>query len=109
MNSISVQLLNNMNEDHFEILRTIQKKPKSSQRELADELGFSLGKLNYCLRALKHKGFVKIQNFKKNPKKLSYIYVLTPKGITEKTKITINFMKSKMQEYDDLKRDFEKS
>jgi EPS-associated MarR family transcriptional regulator len=108
MNSISVQLLNNMNEDHFEILRTIQKKPKSSQRELADELGFSLGKLNYCLRALKHKGFVKIQNFKKNPKKLSYIYVLTPKGITEKTKITINFMKRKIKEYEELKKEIDK-
>ena len=97
-----------MNEDHFEILRTIQKKPKSSQRELADELGFSLGKLNYCLRALKHKGFVKIQNFKKNPKKLSYIYVLTPKGITEKTKITINFMKRKIKEYEELKKEIDK-
>ena len=71
---------------------TIQNKPKASQRELADELGFSLGKLNYCLRALKHKGLVKIQNFRKNPKKLNYIYVLTPKGIAEKTKITINLM-----------------
>jgi len=108
MNSISVQLLNNMNEDHFEILRTIQKKPKSSQRELADELGFSLGKLNYCLRALKHKGFVKIKNFRKNPKKLSYIYVLTPKGITEKTKITINFMKRKIKEYEELKKEIDK-
>ena len=97
-----------MNEDHFEILRTIQKKPKSSQRELADELGFSLGKLNYCLRALKHKGFVKIKNFRKNPKKLSYIYVLTPKGITEKTKITINFMKRKIKEYEELKKEIDK-
>ena len=108
MNSISVQFLNNMNKDHSKILRTIQKKPKSSQRELADELGFSLGKLNYCLRALKHKGFVKIQNFKKNPKKLSYIYVLTPKGITEKTKITINFMKRKIKEYEELKKEIDK-
>ena len=107
MNSISVQLLNNMNEDHFEILRTIQKKPKSSQRELADELGFSLGKLNYCLRALKHKGFVKIQNFKKNPNKINYFYVLTPAGISARTKLTINFMKKKMREYDELKKDLE--
>ena len=108
MNSISVQFLNNMNEDHFEILRTIQNKPKASQRELADELGFSLGKLNYCLRALKHKGLVKIQNFRKNPKKLNYIYVLTPKGIAEKTKITINFMKRKMREYEELKKEINK-
>ena len=108
MNSINVQLLNNMNEDHFETLRTIQNKPKASQRELADELGFSLGKLNYCLRALKLKGLVKIQNFRKNPKKLNYIYVLTPKGITEKTKITINFMKRKMREYEELKKEINK-
>ena len=58
------------NPDHFDILRKIQKKPKSTQRELAKELGFSLGKLNYCLKALKSKGFIKIENFKKNPNKL---------------------------------------
>ena len=81
--------------DHFEILRKIFKNPESTQRELADELGFSLGKLNYCVKALKQKGLVKIRNFKKNPKKLNYIYVITPKGITEKSKLTINFMKKK--------------
>ena len=92
----SVQLMNDFKkntEDHFEILRKIQKDPKSSQRKLADELGFSLGKLNYCLKALQQKGFIKIKNFKKNPNKLNYFYVLTPKGISEKTKLTINFMK----------------
>ncbi len=93
------------NQDHFEVLRKIQKKPKSTQRELAHELGFSLGKLNYCLKALKDKGLVKIENFTKNPQKLNYIYVLTPKGISEKTKLTLNFMKRKMKEYDDLKKD----
>ena len=98
----------NDNQDHFNVLRKIQKNPQSSQRELASELGFSLGKLNYCLRALKDKGFVKIRNFKKNPNKLNYIYVLTPKGISEKTKITLNFMKIKMREYDELKRDLDK-
>ena len=90
-------------EDHFDLLRKIQKKPESSQRELADDLGFSLGKLNYCLKALQEKGLVKIENFKKNPKKINYIYVLTPKGIAAKTKLTLNFMKRKMQEYDELK------
>ena len=92
-------------QDHFNVLRKIQKNPKSSQRELADELGFSLGKLNYCLKALKNKGFVKIQNFKKNPNKMNYIYVLTPKGISEKTKLTLNFMERKMKEYDELKKE----
>ena len=93
------------NPDHFNILRKIQKKPESSQRELAEELGFSLGKLNYCLKALKSKGLIKISNFKKNPNKLNYIYILTPKGISIKTKLTLNFMKLKMKEYDELKKE----
>ena len=93
------------NPDHFDVLRKIQKKPKTTQRELAEELGFSLGKLNYCLKALHAKGLIKMQNFKKNPKKINYIYVLTPKGIAEKTKLTINFMKRKMNEYDELKKE----
>ncbi len=96
-------------QDHFDVLRRIQKKPKSSQRELAEELGFSLGKLNYCLKALQEKGLVKIENFKKNPQKLNYIYVLTPKGISKKTKLTLNFMKRKMREYDELKNELKKS
>jgi len=96
------------NQDHFELLRKIEKKPNSTQRELAKELGFSLGKLNYCLKALKRKGLIKINNFKKNPNKLNYLYVLTPKGIGEKTKLTINFMKRKMKEYDELKAELKK-
>lgn len=96
------------NQDHFNILRKIQNKPKSTQRELAHELGFSLGKLNYCLKALKMKGLVKISNFGKNPNKINYIYVLTPKGITQKTKLTLNFMRQKMKEYDELKTEIRK-
>ena len=95
----------NDNQDHFNVLRKINRRPKSTQRELAEELGFSLGKLNYCLKSLKEKGFIKIKNFKKNPNKINYIYVLTPKGISEKTKLTINFMKRKMNEYDELKNE----
>ena len=104
----AVQLLNKSmedNQDHFNVLRKIQQKPESSQRELAEDLGFSLGKLNYCLKALKVKGLVKIKNFEKNPNKINYIYVLTPKGVAEKTKLTLNFMKRKMKEYDELKRE----
>tara|TARA_Y100001970_G_C13550310_1_gene516525 strand:- start:191 stop:487 length:297 start_codon:yes stop_codon:yes gene_type:complete len=93
------------NQDHFNVLRKIQNKPNATQRELAEELGFSLGKLNYCLRALQKKGLVKIENFKKNPNKLNYFYILTPKGISEKTKLTLNFMKRKMKEYDELKKE----
>ena len=94
--------------DHFNVMRKIKSKPNSSQRVLAGELGFSLGKLNYCLRALKYKGFIKMNNFKKNPNKVNYIYVLTPKGIVEKTKLTINFMKRKISEYDELKSELKK-
>ena len=93
------------NQDHFNVLRKINSKPKSTQRELAGELGFSLGKLNYCLKALKNKGLIKMKNFRKNPNKINYIYVLTPSGIAQKTKLTINFMKLKMKEYDELKNE----
>ena len=93
------------NQDYLNLLRKIKNKPKSSQRELAEELGFSLGKLNYCLRALRSKGLIKINNFRKNPNKINYIYVLTPKGISEKTNLTVNFMKRKMKEYDELKKE----
>ena len=99
--------MNNKNykPDHFEVLRKIKNHPESSQREMAEDLGFSLGKLNYCLKALQQKGLVKIRNFQKNPKKLNYVYVLTPKGIAIKTKMTLNFMKRKMAEYDQLKKE----
>ena len=97
----------NDDQDHFNVLRKIQKNPKSTQRELAEELGFSLGKLNYCLKALKNKGLIKINNFKKNPNKLNYAYILTPKGISEKTKLAVNFMKRKMKEYDELKKEID--
>ena len=93
------------NSDHFNILRKIKNKPNSSQRQMAKELGFSLGKLNYCLRALISKGLIKINNFKTNKNKIRYVYILTPKGISTKTKLTINFMKRKMNEYDELKKE----
>ena len=96
------------NQDYLNLLRKIKSKPDSTQRELAGELGISLGKLNYCLNALKTKGLIKITNFKKNPDKLGYIYVLTPSGIVTKTRLTINFMKKKMEEYDELKKEIEK-
>ena len=70
-----------VDQDHFDVLRKIKNKPVSSQRELAEELGFSLGKLNYCLKALKKKGLVKLQNFQKQSNKISYLqYVITPKA-----------------------------
>tara|TARA_B100001057_G_scaffold55356_1_gene49177 strand:+ start:149 stop:457 length:309 start_codon:yes stop_codon:yes gene_type:complete len=96
-------------QDQFEVLRKIEKVKKSSQRELAEELGFSLGKLNYCLKSLQKKGLVKLKNFQKQPNKINYLkYVITPKGISERTKLTLNFMKRKMKEYDELKKELEK-
>tara|TARA_B100001115_G_C15441237_1_gene207394 strand:+ start:87 stop:395 length:309 start_codon:yes stop_codon:yes gene_type:complete len=95
--------------DHFEVLRKIQKNKQASQRELAEELGFSLGKLNYCLKALQKKGLVKLQNFQRQPNKINYLqYIITPKGISERTRLTINFMKRKMREYDELKKELKK-
>ena len=95
------------NQDQLNLLREIDKKPNAAQRELAGELGFSIGKVNYCLNALKEKGLIKMKNFSKNKSKLNYVYILTPKGITEKTKLTIRFMKRKMNEYDELKKELE--
>ena len=95
-------------QDHFEVLRRIKDNPQTSQRELANELGFSLGKLNYCLKSLQNKGFVKLQNFQKQSNKINYLrYIITPKGISERTKLTIKFMKKKMKEYDALKKELE--
>ena len=95
-------------QDHFEVLRRIDKDQKASQRKLAEDLGFSLGKLNYCLKALQKKGLVKFKSFQEKTDKISHIkYVITPKGILERTKLTINFMKRKMAEYDELKKELE--
>mgnify|MGYP001169234487 FL=1 len=95
------------NPDHFDVMRKINNMPGVSQRKLATELGFSLGKLNYCVKSLKDKGLLKISNFKKNKNKINYIYILTPQGLALKTKLTINFMKRKMHEYDELKNELE--
>ena len=95
-------------QDHFEVLRKIDKNTQTSQRKLALDLGFSLGKLKYCLKALQQKGLVKIKNFQKKDDKIGFIqYVITPKGISERTKLTVNFMKRKMREYDELKKELE--
>ena len=95
-------------QDNLTILRKIKIKPDTSQRALAKETGFSLGKLNYCLKALEQKGLLKIKNFQKQKDKAEYIkYFLTPKGIALRTKLTINFMKRKIKEYDELKKELE--
>ena len=110
MNTINVHYLNIMenNQDYLNLLRKIKNKPNFSQRKLANELGFSLGKLNYCLNALRLKGLVKIKNFKNNKNKINYIYVLTPKGIAKKAKLTLNFMRRKIKEYEELRKELDK-
>tara|TARA_Y100000992_G_C21126677_1_gene424603 strand:- start:125 stop:463 length:339 start_codon:yes stop_codon:yes gene_type:complete len=99
--------MNKKNPDTFEVLRRIVNEPQSTQRDLAKDLNLSLGKVNYCLKALKEKGLIKINNFKKNPNKMNYMYILTPKGIRKKTSLTINFMKKKIFEYEELKKELE--
>lgn len=97
----------NENLDHFEILRKIKKKPETSQREMAKELGFSLGKLNYCLKELQKKGFIKFQNFTNKKNKSLYLqkYILTPKGIKFRIDLTIKFMRKKIIEYEELQKE----
>ena len=98
----------NMTEDILNILRKISKYPNFSQRKIASDLNLSLGKINYCIKELNKKGLIKINNFQKSKNKSKYIYILTPKGIAFKTKITINFMKRKMKEYDELSKEIKK-
>jgi len=93
--------------EQFELLRHLEKDPKTNQRKLSKNTGLSLGKINYCIQNLKKKGLIKIQNFKKNKNKLNYIYILTPKGIFQKTKSTIHFMNLKLKEYDELQKEYE--
>lgn len=99
----------NLNSDYFNILRKIFRNPNITQRKLAKELEFSLGKLNYLLKALKQKGLIKINNFKKNKNKVNYIYMLTPEGINRKKNMTINFMRKKMREYHELKKEIDEN
>ena len=100
--SISLQ-----EENHLKVLRFLEANPHLSQRELADALGVSLGKTNYCLKALLGKGFIKMQSFKKSQNKLAYAYLLTPTGITEKAGLTVRFLARKVAEFDSLTLEIE--
>lgn len=92
-------------EYRYKILKALQADPAISQRELACSLGISLGKANYCLQALRQKGMIKIRNFQNSECKRNYIYVLTPRGIEEKTASAARFLKRKLVEYDELQRE----
>ena len=92
---------------HFKVMDLIHKQPDISQRELAKQAGISLGSMHYCLKALAEKGWVKAGNFKNNPDKSVYLYLLTPEGISQKSKLAIDFLRRKKLEYDQLKRDID--
>ncbi len=92
---------------YFRVLRMLQDNPDMTQREIAEKLGISTSGLNYCLKALIDKGWVKVQNFSQSKNKFGYIYVLTPQGLAEKALLTKTFLKRKIQEYDDLKAEIE--
>jgi EPS-associated MarR family transcriptional regulator len=97
-----------MTEDtHYKVLKILEQNPQVSQRELASELGVSLGKANYCIRALIDKGLVKASNFKNSENKRAYFYVLTPRGIEAKAKISVRFLARKMAEYEALRLEIE--
>ena len=96
-----------MEDTHLRLLRLLEARPDLSQRDLARELGTSLGKVNYCLNALIDKGLVKVRNFRNSNNKLAYAYLLTPRGIESKATITVHFLKRKMAEYETLKAEIE--
>ena len=92
---------------HFRVMRLLQNNPDLTQRELAERLGLSLGGLNYCLRALMEKGLVKMQNFADSKNKFGYVYVLTPSGIAERTRLTQRFLQRKLSEFEALRAEIE--
>ena len=94
-------------ETRYHLLKHLEANPNANQRQLAGKLGVSLGKVNYCLKALIEKGLVKAANFKKNPNKRAYAYLLTPKGVEEKAAITVRFLKRKIEEHRALEREIE--
>ena len=93
---------------HLDLLRKLEVNPKYTQRELSQEMGASLGKINYCMKKLIEKGWVKLMNFNHNPNKVNYVYLLTSKGIEEKTRLTFSFLKIKIEEYEILKDEISK-
>ncbi len=92
---------------HYKLLKLIEANPAIQQREMAKEMGVSLGKANYCLQALVQKGLVKMANFRRNDNKLAYSYLLTPTGIEEKTRLTVSFLKHKIAEYESIRNEIE--
>jgi EPS-associated MarR family transcriptional regulator len=94
-------------EFRYRILKLLEQRPSASQREIARELGISLGRVNFCVQALIEKGLVKVNNFQSSANKRAYLYVLTAKGIQDKARVTVRFLRRKLDEYEALKRQVE--
>lgn len=94
-------------ENRYKLLKLLHENPEMNQRQIASELGLSLGKVNFCLKAIIEKGWVKAGNFSKSPNKKAYVYLLTLRGIEEKTRVTINFLEQKQKEYEKLKAEID--
>ena len=94
-------------QNQYQILKSLEQDSNFTQRQLSNNLGVSLGKINYCLKSLIEKGFIKVDNFRNNNNKIQYSYLLTPKGIEEKVKLTLDFIRIKTQEYNTLKQEIE--
>ncbi len=92
-------------QNKFQILKSLERDPHPTQRQLSNELGVSLGRVNYCLKSLIEKSFIKINNFRNSNNKIQYSYLITPKGIEEKAKLTLDFIRIKTQEYETLKQE----
>ena len=99
----------NNSEEELEILRQIEENPNLTQRQIADHLGLSLGKINYLIKALLEKGVVKVDNFKRSDNKLGYLYLLTPEGVERKRKLTLLFIQRKSEEFDELKAELSRT
>ena len=95
----------NQKDIRLDLLRRLELNPEYTQRDLSKEMDVSLGKVNYCLKKLTAKGLIKLTNFKQNPNKVGYVYILTPKGIEAKTRLTFSFLKRKIKEYEILKEE----
>jgi len=95
----------NNSEEELEILRQIEENPNLTQRQIAEHLGLSLGKINYLIKALLGRGMVKVDNFRKSDRKLGYLYLLTPEGVERKRKLTLLFLQRKAEEFDKLKEE----
>ena len=98
----------NKKDIHLDLLRKLEVNPKYTQRELSQEMGVSLGKINYCMKKLIEKGWIKLSNFSHNPNKVGYIYLLTPKGIEQKSRLTTSFLKTKIEEFEMLRDEISK-